>query len=101
MKNQNQVTFKCKHPGCKYVTTKEGYLRQHEKQKHGDNAGGSGDNENKSRKEKNQQNEESRVKKCPDCKGANIRLLNFSNPQERIAKQKGHKYLCEDCEEVF
>lgn len=94
-KQVSDGTWACEYPGCTYTNTKEGYVRNHEKLKHG------GDNNNKAGKTGGTPSNKDGAKKCPDCKGSNVRLLNSSNSQEKTAKLKGYRYICDDCEEVF
>ena len=85
--------YKCEF--CDYITTKEGWCKNHEKLKHG----GGGVRQKGS--EKSKKNVENGIVRCPDCKRGNIRLLSVNNAAEAKARGLGFKYICEKCEEVF
>lgn len=95
MSNNEQVVFKCPYPDCGYVAKKEGYLKQHEILKHG------GLYAEQNRKKTNEKTSSTGVRACPDCGGQKIKLLSANNPQEKAAKLRGYRYLCQECEEVF
>lgn len=81
---------------CEFVQSKEGWVKNHEVQKH---SGGDG---SEVRQKKERKIEKNGGLVCPDCKGKNIRLLSSNNSTEKeIMEMYNLKYLCLKCEEVF
>lgn len=85
----------CEAQGCSYKNTKEGYVRNHEKLKHG------GTSVNTEGQETSKKIKKTGVCGCPSCKGNDVRLLNLNNPGEGRAKQADYRYICGGCGEVF
>ena len=82
----------------KYYHEKEGYVRSHERAKHGI---GHVDKVEGVNKKGLKESKEAEKLTCLVCAGSKIRLLNSVNPAERRAIQAGYRRLCEQCGEVF
>jgi hypothetical protein len=93
--------FACTHPECPYTHHDPGGINLHYYKKHGPNPGRTTAPASASRKTA----EAAKVKPMQkrgqkSSLGHDWRLLDPRNPEERAAKARGYREVCDDCQEV-